>query len=61
MPLKADAFNPPALAPEKLLRIMLLEVFYSIRSERQLIEHTQNHLRSFAGSFVLRKTIRCGY
>ena len=29
----------PSIAPEKLLRAMLLQVFYSIRSERQLIEH----------------------
>ncbi|MEW6445471.1 MAG: transposase [Pseudomonadota bacterium] len=26
----------PSIAPEKLLRAMLLQVFYSIRSERQL-------------------------
>jgi transposase len=30
-----------APAPEKLLRAMLLQVFYSIRSERQLMEQTQ--------------------
>ncbi len=28
----------PSIAPEKLLRAMLLQVFYSIRSERQLME-----------------------
>ena len=28
----------PAIAPEKLLRAMLLQVVYSIRSERQLME-----------------------
>ena len=28
----------PSIAPEKLLRAMLLQVFYSIRSERQLVE-----------------------
>jgi hypothetical protein len=28
----------PSLAPEKLLRAMLLQAFYSIRSERQLME-----------------------
>ena len=28
----------PSIAPEKLLRAMLLQVFYSIRSERQLIK-----------------------
>ncbi len=33
-----------AIAPEKLLRDMLLQVFYSIRSERQLMEQTQYNL-----------------
>lgn len=28
----------PSVAPEKLLRAMLLQVLYSIRSERQLME-----------------------
>ena len=28
----------PSIAPEKLLHAMLLQVFYSIRSERQLME-----------------------
>ncbi len=28
----------PSVPPEKLLRAMLLQVFYSIRSERQLME-----------------------
>ena len=27
----------PSIAPEKLLRAMLLQVFYSVRSERQLM------------------------
>ena len=34
----------PAIAPEKLLRAMLLQVVYSIRSERQLMEQTQYNL-----------------
>ena len=34
----------PALPPEKLLRAMLLQVFYSVRSERQLMEQTQYNL-----------------
>jgi transposase len=34
----------PSIAPEKLLRAMLLQVFYSIRSERQLMEQTQYNL-----------------
>jgi transposase len=34
----------PSIAPEKLLRAMLLQVFYSIRSERQLMEQAQYNL-----------------
>ena len=34
----------PSIAPEKLLRAMLLQVFYSIRSERQLMEQIQYNL-----------------
>ena len=34
----------PSIAGEKLLRAMLLQVFYSVRSERQLMEQTQYNL-----------------
>ncbi|MDO8302575.1 MAG: transposase, partial [Sedimentisphaerales bacterium] len=34
----------PSIAPEKLLRAMVLQVFYSIRSERQLMEQVQYNL-----------------
>jgi transposase len=34
----------PSIAPEKLMRAMLLQVFYSIRSERQLMEQVQYNL-----------------
>ena len=34
----------PSIAPDKLLRAMLLQVFYSIRSERQLMEQVQYNL-----------------
>jgi transposase len=34
----------PSIAPEKLLRAMLPQVFYSIRSERMLMEQTQYNL-----------------
>ena len=34
----------PSVAPEKLLRAMLLQIFYSIRSERLLMEQTQYNL-----------------
>jgi transposase len=33
-----------SIAPEKLLRAMLLQIFYSIRSERLLMEQTQYNL-----------------
>src|ERR1700722_20035385 len=41
----------PSIAPEKLLRAMLLQVFYSVRSERQLTEQIQYNLlfRWFVG------------
>src|SRR5262249_42304088 len=39
----------PSIPPEKLLRAMLLQAFYSIRSEQQLMERLEYHL-SFAGS-----------
>ena len=35
----------PSIAPQKLLRAMLLQAFYSIRSERQLMERLQFDLR----------------
>lgn len=34
----------PSIPPEKLLRAMLLQVFYSVRSERQLMEQIQYNL-----------------
>jgi transposase len=34
----------PSSAPEKLLRAMLLQVLYSVRSERQLMEQIQYNL-----------------
>jgi transposase len=34
----------PSIPPEKLLRAMLLQVLYSIRSERQLMEQVQYNL-----------------
>ena len=51
-----------SIAPEKLMRALLLQVFYSIRSERQLMEQIRYNLlfRCFAGSSGWRSTIRCG-
>jgi transposase len=34
----------PSIAPEKLLCVMLIQVLYSVRSERQLMEQTQYNL-----------------
>ena len=34
----------PSIAPGKLLRAMLIQVLYSVRSERQLMEQTQYNL-----------------
>ena len=41
----------PSIAPEKLLRPMLLQVLYSVRSERQLMEQVQYNMlfRWFVG------------
>ena len=41
----------PSIAPEKLLRALLLQAFYSVRSERQLIEQLSYNLlfRWFTG------------
>lgn len=39
-----DKGGRPSIAPEKLLRAMLLQIFYSIRSERMLMEQTQYNL-----------------
>lgn len=44
----------PSMAPEKLLRALLLQAFYGVRSERQLMEQiTYNMLfRWFVGLFM---------
>ena len=34
-------FGRPGIAPEKLLRAMLLQAFYGVRSERQLMERME--------------------
>ena len=41
----------PSIAPEKLLRALLLQAFYTIRSERQLMEQLDYNLlfRWFVG------------
>ena len=49
----------PSIPPEQLLRATLLQAFYSVRSERQLMEQLDYNLlfRWFVG---LGSTIRCG-
>ncbi len=44
-------FGRPSIAPEKLLRAMLLQVFYGVRSERHLMERMEFDLlfRWFVG------------
>ena len=49
----------PGIAPEKLLRALLLQAFYSVRSERQLMEQIDDNLLS-AGSSDWRWVRRCG-
>jgi len=46
--------GPPSIAPERLLRSLLLQIFYSVRSERMLIEQMQYNLlfRWFVGMEV---------
>src|SRR5262245_18721895 len=41
----------PSIPPERLLRALLLQVFYTVRSERQLMEHLDYNLlfRWFVG------------
>lgn len=49
----------PSIAPEKLMRAMLLQVLYSVRSERQLVEQIQYNLlfRWFVG-LAIEDTVR---
>ena len=39
-----SAFGRPSIAPEKLLRALLLQVLYTIRSERLLMEQLDYNL-----------------
>ena len=52
-------FGRPSIAPEKLLRALLLQAIYSIRSERQLMEQLDYNIL-FGGSWVWGWTMRCG-
>jgi transposase len=56
---KLYASGRPSIPPEQLLSALLLQVFYGIRSERQLIEQSTT-IFSIAGSLVLLPTTPCG-
>src|SRR6195952_4572951 len=45
------SFGRPSIAPEKLLRALLLQILYSVRSERMLMEQLEYNLlfRWFVG------------
>ncbi len=51
----------PSIAPEKLLRAMLLQAFYSIRSERMLIEQLRYNMlfRWFVGLSIDDTILGC--
>ncbi len=49
----------PSIAPEKLLRALLLQALYSVRSERHLMEQLDYNCCS-AGSPASASTIRSG-
>ena len=49
----------PSIPPEKLLRAMLLQAFYSVRSERQLMERIKFDLL-FRWAVGIGSMIRCG-
>src|ERR1700732_3802793 len=50
----------PSIPPEQLLSALLLQVFYGIRSERQLMGNSSTIIFCIAGSPGLRRTTLCG-
>ena len=54
-------FGRESIPPERLLRALLLQAFYSIRSERQLVERIEFDLlfRCSAAPSASASTIRC--
>jgi transposase len=50
----------PSIAPEKLLRALLLQVLYTIRSERQLMEQLDYNILLSLVRWALTWTTRCG-
>jgi transposase len=51
--------GPPLDSPEQLVSALLLQVFYGIRSERQLMEQLDYNLL-YPGSWDFRPTTRSG-
>src|SRR5215471_10487431 len=53
-----SAIGRPSIAPERLLRALLLQIFYSIRSERRLMEQLDYNLlfRWFVGMSMDEET-----
>ena len=52
-----STFGRPSIPPEFLLRALLLQIFYSIRSERQLIEQLNyNVLFLLSDNYLVRST-----
>src|ERR1019366_6919312 len=49
----------PSIPPEQLLRALLLQMLYSVRSERMLVEQLEYNLL-FAGLSAWRWTMACG-
>ncbi len=54
-----SALGRPSIPPEQLLRALLLQVLYTIRSERQLMEQL-DYICSTAGLWASRRTIPSG-
>jgi transposase len=54
-----SASGRPSIAPEYVLRALLLQAFYSVRSERQLVEQLDYNLL-FRGFVAWVWTTRCG-
>ena len=54
-----SSIGRPSVPPEKLLRALLLQVLYSIRSERLLIEQLDSTCCS-VGLLACRLTTKCG-
>ena len=52
-------FGRPWIAPERLIRASLIQILFSVRSERQLMEQC-SIISCFAGSWGWASTTPCG-